>query len=1214
MNYHSGLKQSHVHLDPLAALRAPIEVLLGVNQPVRDALIPLGLQNVMDLATSPVFCLAYEVGEAVSGRGTGVLSRFDVVPGGSVDENGPQRLADLAAANISVLRSLSPTLATAIQQALQVETVSDLGRWFPFQSARAILKAALGSANLDAATNEDQAMELVPKLGEFPTERRYYSTIVMDRVAIANPVALVGAGQVDITPTMSADFGFSAPAVGARLTFQQSWYAHGVTLGNLLHSVALAPGESTRIAVVDWSRQTSASGTEVIGETEALRNQTTHNRALSEVQDAVAHEVQSGFSHTESESTTREAGGGFGFSVGPLTLGGSASGGTTSTSADSFSTSVGSRELAASMSQQVMDATQQAASSVRNRRASIVKEVSEQEHESVSTRIIANYNHMHALTIQYYEVIEVYRVVVGLSEVERCLFVPMKLVDFNEQVISQFQAALAGAALNRRIRELLTTDYGMIRLTPTVAVRPFASDFIDLASASTDTQPASPSPTAPRGGTSRRTASPSPKKAAIEWNVDEIRRASRITASNVIKQGSGDLFLPREATLRALTLTAEKPGAVLSSINIRRQHGQPEIALVRTSISWLMPASARLQELLEVVVTTGSGSGPFSGQMTLEVSYYGALFPVTMPVNVAANTSAVVLRVGGIEAGPELLEHLRANRLHYNQAIWRSFDASTVALLLSRFSFESEPVADLIDPRPIHIAGNYLVFRMPGFIARPSLRVRPVTTAAATPETTARREWEEWLTERGLTFGRETVSEQLLPIPTGGVFAEAILGRSNAAEKLDVTRFWNWQDSPIPLQPPEIAAINMASRSQPLDPSPGQLGQPVLNIVNPTSLPNPTGLGPMLNAITNGNMFRDMAGLAATIGLAQGSGSDATSAAADAGRLAAANLSVAAQKEIEKDRIAAQLAMAAMGNPAAMGGSPKNISEMGAVVNSAGERDKARAAERASGGGTGMTDFNTNGAEGGGTDFMPGVPDSVRNFMGNGSSGGSLQDDAFNRALWGAGLPAVTLANAPANTSATPPLTPPLDPEFTKQLNLILEGTHILGSAAEFITLWTSSHALPVMLLHAAVPLSYVAYMYFIALQLHEAFTTGTRVQSKMGYCYGIMWEANGMNTPPMTFQPWAPNTAEELRAAFEEGEELGRDKFKNDAKVHNRVLVRIAYEQMSQTPRMWTSPNQRVLNLIWVLVRGDDLPRHHISWITPRVAYSETLDRMETP
>jgi len=35
-------------------------------------------------------------------------------------------------------------------------------------------------------------------------------------------------------------------AFGALLTFTQAWFAQGVTLRQLLHSVTLAPGESTQ--------------------------------------------------------------------------------------------------------------------------------------------------------------------------------------------------------------------------------------------------------------------------------------------------------------------------------------------------------------------------------------------------------------------------------------------------------------------------------------------------------------------------------------------------------------------------------------------------------------------------------------------------------------------------------------------------------------------------------------------------------------------------------------------------------------------------------------------------------------------------------------------------------------------------------------------------------------------------------------------------------
>ena len=62
----------------------------------------------------------------------------------------------------------------------------------------------------------------------------------------------------------------------------------GVTLGHLLHSMALAAGESTRIAVIDWSRKTRAGQTEVVGETEDLSQDITRDRIISEVTEANA--------------------------------------------------------------------------------------------------------------------------------------------------------------------------------------------------------------------------------------------------------------------------------------------------------------------------------------------------------------------------------------------------------------------------------------------------------------------------------------------------------------------------------------------------------------------------------------------------------------------------------------------------------------------------------------------------------------------------------------------------------------------------------------------------------------------------------------------------------------------------------------------------------------------------------------------------------------
>ncbi len=1027
MPYQDGLRHEFSSLDPLAALRAPAEALLGVDASAKAALSSLGLETVFDLATAPLFRLASDIAAAAQGRDSSGLSRFDRVPGGVAAPDSPVSLADFANADIASLRNLTPAQATQLKAALDIEKVADLGRWPAYVAARSVLDVAGGVVAAEA----DTASELVPRMGEFPTERHYYSTIVMDRVAVDQTTDLVSAGPLDILPTLNANFGFDAPAVGARLTFEQSWFAHGVTLGNLLHSVALAPGESTRVAVVDWSRQTSATGAETIGESEALTATTSHNRAVSEIQDAVATEVQSGFSHTESKATTKSAGGGFGFSMGPVSIGASGGIGTTTTSADSFSTSSGSRNLSASMSQQVMDATHQAASSVRNRRATIVKEISETEHESVSTRILANYNHMHALTVQYFEVIEVYRVATGLHEAERCLFVPMKLVDFDERVITRFQGALAAAALSRRAFELLSTDFGMIRLSATLPMRSPLISTLGISTAvlagreraamiarragETPAPPAEPTtPPVEPPATPPTPAAPAVPLQAT-WIAEEIRRASRITASPLIRSGSDSVLLPREAQLEGINVAVEGGGATITSVIVRQQSGLPAVELTRTSIGWRVPGTIPLDELLEIVVGTGAGEGRATGSLTLEVSYRGAFFPLTMPISAVANASTVVARVGETEAVPDLVEHLQANRLYYNQAIWRSMDSSTVALLLSKFAFEGITVADLIDPRPIQVAGNYLVFRMPGFVARASLPV--VRDDGSTPEAAVRRSWNQWLEDRGLTFGTNARQELLVPVPTGGVFAEAVLGRSNSAEKLDMTRFWNWQDSPIPLQPPEIAAINMGSRAQPIDVTPGRLSPPVLNIVNPTSLPDPTGLGPMLGALQNGNMFRDMSGLAATIGLAQGVAGEATSAASESQKLAAANLAVAAQKEVEMARIAAQAVAATAGSPAATQGTPKNSSEMGALVNAATARDTAKKSGAAgsgassgspqSGGGTGGGFGGSSGSSGGG-----GVIPSNATFAGD-SGDGSLGDVAFRRALFGGlGAPAADVISA----------------------------------------------------------------------------------------------------------------------------------------------------------------------------------------------------------
>lgn len=1049
-SFTSLVREAGRSLSMAELLNRPVTILQGASEDAQSALEDVDVRSVFDLAASSLFAAASRIADAT--RPDSELGSIGRVPTDMVDAAVHDVPAnELATRDIEVLKIIGPQTAAKLKAALAVTSIRDLALWPPYLASLKILNEHYG-IHEGVGPDPEMPQELVPRMGQFPTERVQYEVLLFDEFVTggkpvrASPSHLdvhgpmptgllrpLGAdGALDIMQLLSHDGGYERPAIGGILTFTQSWYPKGLSLGSLIHSVALAPGESTKIAMIDWSRQSRSSTAEDITETDSLVSDLTRRRAINEITHAVANETQSGRSGAHNLVDATQEGKATGsasfkeleFIAGsPLPISFSSPGVSTSgtsfgkshgtTDATAWSTSSGNRDITGSLTQKIVDRTHQASHSARDRRASIVREVSQAESEQITTRTITNYNHMHALTIEYYEVVQLYRTLVELSEADRCLFVPMKLVDFTQpRIVDRYRQVIAANGLRGDIRllSLAANDHfafraplrvGRWNATPLLSLPsptdevlslpssfsfsdiyfdksvPFDALVVELTSGEVVTLPLAveqaavlasgavsahaPSPAAPLKVAQLRVSATCRNKETEDvfagaqkntirfvvnessFEIDQITSAQYEYRFQASTYDGLNIQLDAGASIGLIwtlpTGRGEEPPSVIGLDDVRfeakigdswmpvarassldiPQHGRgattipsaplpPAAAAASTPSTTPAPGATPLSGFLHVRVLNDTTSGRtarrlfgerlrevrnvsarktasasaanFSGGVTVGVFFESEdrpAHPLGWSISVPADSTSVVLfELEPTATTKELIDHLMSNQVYYSQAIWRSLNPATIGILLSGYTWmvsgQAKPLVELVDPTPVAIVANYLVLRMSG---------------------DDNAEHNAWLEKKKIKVGSSR--EALVPVPSGGVFAESVLGRFNSAEKLDITRFWNWQDSPIPIQAPDIAAIQAGSRRDADNLMPSQLGAPVLSVLNPTNLPDPQGMAAILAAVQNGAMFRDMSGLAATIALAQAGLTGAQQGATAAGAQAGKNAEVAAQ-------------------------------------------------------------------------------------------------------------------------------------------------------------------------------------------------------------------------------------------------------------------------------------------------------------------------------
>ena len=860
-------------MSPDAVLAQPVTQLQGVGDAAAAALADTGVHTVLDLAAAALFSVARQVVEAADGEGPLALVPL---PADLIDAAmRGKTAAEIAQEDIKVLRMLDAVLAERLQRSLPVHSIRDLALWPPARAARRILQIAYGGE--DPAEDPEAPSELRPRMGRLPVERVTYERLYFEAPlgatapAVENPPPNYTHGfTLDEGDSKSFEWpanltdallgrGFERPGIGLLVQVAQSWTPVGLALGQLQHSLALAPGEATRIAMIDWTRRVVGSTSENITEDEELQNSLARQRSVAEVTSMVASDLQKGTSGFSLTGASWGIGGGI--------AGGIDSGDKRAAAAVAFgynrndaqgsamASSQGQRDIGTRLSQFVQDRSEQAASLTRSRRASVVSEVSVSEAERLSTRVVANYNHMHALSVLYFEVVQIYRLSTEIEGVDPLLYLPVKPLDFADtSLLERYRGVLAEVALNARARTaLLGIEEEKGASTP--VDRAGLATLICLASTSNPTQ---------AGASLDSGALKTALGAAAEWKNPELRLHSSTALLSEVRVGGwhneqgqpmGPLVqsLARVGT-QGVTPWGFTPWATARDLRYSLKVGESDTPYCVE----FDDAAMRLESLRALNLTLMSGT--LAKNLRVALVFHkrdvhgrkvGEAITIEGSIGLSpGQTEVPLLQVrfkpdtATAEVQPvtsfDLQKHLQVNALHYTMALLRRADPALLGLFLGQAQIGGLPLLGQVDAQPIAHVGNYLVFRCPA--------VREQAW------------WKELVSERGL--GGRHRRDTLVPMPTGSVFAEAVLGRFNSAEKLDLTRFWNWQDSPMPLVPPEIAALTAGGRNGANAPEITGLGAANLRQMEALTLPEAGKvLDKALELAAKGDAFRDMSGL-----------------------------------------------------------------------------------------------------------------------------------------------------------------------------------------------------------------------------------------------------------------------------------------------------------------------------------------------------------------
>lgn len=646
--------------------------------------------------------------------------------------------------------------------------------------------------------------------------------------------------------------------LGYVLNLAQVWKYDGLTLGNLLYSLPLAPGEQQRIVVAERVSTASVVDTERLDIAEQQHSSLREDASTSAVfQSAFEEHVSASSSYrNEARSSSWGVAGGIGAVLGPVAfgIGAGGGGGKSSNNGSTRSALDGVRSYTSSASEEMHRSVERQAAARRSASRTAIRLATETERETITTKVITNHNKMHALTIQYWEVL---RKFLSTTEVEGCTlvcFVPLDLVRFLPAgqlleltdvsvVDTRAELLVRYSMLHRHADAIQPSLPGRLReglrLLEEFAANPRATVNVS-APASTTLTFRLPGTWLPyerawvhvvlRGGRrlgpvmldSPLTALPAKAFGTRTEFLAELKQRRRALLNLTMMTGS--ILLPE--TVDPSEVVALEIRRAFDTIDYQLDPAKNPTYAALKAIDNLPGISIDLSMFESSVRLSPQDlerelGGPFVRNFTATVNLSAdsiaadnipslrELPPSGLPIPAVERNPVIGYRdVMKIE---RTLQHVVRNTLTYSKAVWSSLTPEERVVMLEGYTIglpengldadgltdpsQHVPLLNCIANQVLGYYGNCMV--MP-FSIPPSLAVLlngdadaadadtrgPLTTAAV----------QEALT----TFHRESFAppESHFTLPTRGVLGEAVLGHCSSAEKIDLTRFWNWQDSP----------------------------------------------------------------------------------------------------------------------------------------------------------------------------------------------------------------------------------------------------------------------------------------------------------------------------------------------------------------------------------------------------------------------------------